>query len=49
MKQNNYYLENSTCLVNTTEKTRGVNNSMIRNIKTKRAFIKDILPSLFQF
>ena len=38
IKQNNDYLANSTCLMNTTEVTRGVSNVMIKNIKPKRAF-----------
>ena len=36
-------------LVDNSERTRGINNVMIRNIKPNRTFIRDILYCLLPF
>ena len=48
VKQNNYYLVNTNHIMETTERTRGINNVMIRNIKPIGVFIRDFVPSLFK-
>ena len=47
MTQNNYYLENTTNLIDSTERIRVINNVIIRNING--VFIQEILPSLLSF